>query len=162
MKHIYAPHRSSYFELPRDPECLFCRILSADTSQDRQNLVIHRGELSFVMLNKYPYNNGHTMVVPFAHVTYIRDLDQNTLAEIYSFLKLIEKTLFSEYNADGVNMGLNIKEAAGAGIIDHIHYHILPRWKGDSNFMTSIAGTRVVPEDFNITYRKIQKGFLTK
>ncbi len=159
MRHIYAPHRSSYFELPRDEECLFCRLIREDTAKDRENLIIYRGRLCFVMLNKYPYNNGHTMVVPYGHFTYLKELDSKTISEIYTYLKIIESTLLDIYNADGINIGLNIKEAAGAGIRDHIHYHILPRWKGDSNFMTSVSDTRVVPEDFRETYRKIKSGF---
>lgn len=159
LKHIYAPNRSVYFSLEKDGTCLFCTLKNCDISQDRENLIIHRGKKCYVMLNKFPYNNGHSMVVPYSHATFLNEIDNKTIEEIYRYLKIIETTLIEDYKADGVNIGLNIREAAGAGVIDHLHYHILPRWAGDSNFMTSISNTRVIPEDFNITYNRIKKGF---
>lgn len=160
MKHIYAPHRSAYFDLPKEDGCLFCNIISSDTEQDKDSLILYRGSRSFAMLNKYPYNNGHTMIVPYRHISFINELEEPELLEIYKFLKIVENILLTDYKAEGINTGINIREAAGAGIINHIHYHILPRWSGDSNFMTAISGTRVIPESFENTYNRIKNGFM--
>jgi len=159
MKYIYAPHRSAYFTAPKPEGCLFCRLPKADKAEDKKNLIAFRGAHVYVVLNKYPYNNGHTMVIPYKHMNFLRELPQAVLSEIYQCLGIIEETLITDYNAEGINVGVNIGRAAGAGVLGHIHYHILPRWLGEANFMTAIADTRVIPEDIHKTFRIISQGF---
>ena len=132
--------------------CIFCDALKMPESE---SLIVHRGEHSFVMLNRYPYANGHMMVVPYAHHPTLEDLQPETRSEMMEFLSRAVTCLRKAYKPHGFNLGGNIGEAAGAGVADHIHLHVLPRWNGDTNFMTSIGETRVIPETLDETWQKM-------
>lgn len=137
--------------------CIFCD--ASASSADQENLVVYRGELSFVVLNRYPYTSGHLMIAPYVHVSRLRQTSKETSEDIMNVIRRAEEILESVYGPDGLNVGINLGEAAGAGIEQHIHVHILPRWKGDANFMTTVSNTRVIPESLNDTYAKLKKEF---
>lgn len=158
MNHLWAPWRATYVSEKRNPSrCIFCE--AASSSDDEANLVVHRGRLSFVILNRFPYSSGHLMIAPFAHVSRLGQTDEETAAEIMQLSRFAEQLLQQIYTPDGLNLGMNLGEAAGAGIQEHIHMHLLPRWKGDANFMTSVAETRIVCEALEDTYAKLKHAF---
>ena len=128
-------------------DCIFCE---AARSESESSLVVFRGERVFVILNRYPYTNGHVMVAPYSHVAWLSDSDGATLAE---------RILVSAYHTDGLNVGINFGSAAGAGVADHYHVHVVPRWNGDTNFMTVTAGLRVVPEEPEATLARLRPLF---
>jgi ATP adenylyltransferase len=134
--------------------CLFCDQLSQTDGMD--NLILHRGEHNFVILNRYPYTNGHMMVVPNAHQASLDALDEKTLAEMILLVSEALSVLREAYGAKYFNVGANIGTAAGAGVADHVHMHVLPRWKGDTSFMTTTGNVRVIPEALETTYAKLQ------
>jgi ATP adenylyltransferase len=136
---------------PGPTGCIFCDLPAEQA--DPQNLIVRRGQLAFVMLNRYPYNNGHMMAVPYTHVPSLEQLDAPTLAELMALTNQALAALRSMYNPQAFNVGANIGAAAGAGIAEHVHLHIVPRWAGDTNFMATVAGTRVIPEALDETYR---------
>jgi ATP adenylyltransferase len=138
--------------------CIFCDA-GADPSADRENLVVFRGASSFVILNRYPYTSGHLMIAPYAHVARLAGMSDEAALELTGLARRAEQVLEQAYHPDGLNLGMNLGEAAGAGIEQHIHMHVLPRWKGDANFMTSIGNTRIIPEDLEETYNKLRAGF---
>lgn len=131
--------------------CIFCQ--KPAEHQDAENLIVHRGQLVYVILNRYPYNNGHMMVVPYQHASTLEELDAPALSELMQLAIQTLGVLRAMYQPQAFNLGVNIGAAAGAGIADHVHMHVVPRWAGDSNFMTTVAGTRVIPEDLNDTYQ---------
>lgn len=137
--------------------CIFCEKPRED--RDEANLIVHRGERAFVILNLYPYNNGHFMVVPYPHVSTLENLDTATLTEIMVFTKQGLTALRFAYNPHAFNVGINIGAAAGAGIADHVHLHVVPRWPGDTNYMTTVSGVRVIPEDLRETYRLVKNAW---
>ncbi|MCK6539368.1 MAG: HIT domain-containing protein [Anaerolineales bacterium] len=137
--------------------CIFCAAQSREDSAE--NLIAHRGKLAYVILNRYPYTSGHVMVVPFAHQPTIEELDPATRAEMMELTSLCMTVLRRVYNPQAFNMGANIGEAAGAGVKEHVHIHIVPRWRGDTNFMSALGGTRVLPELLEDTYQRIKNGF---
>jgi ATP adenylyltransferase len=158
MDHLWAPWRAAYVSEKSNPNrCIFCEV--ATSSDDEANLVVYRGRLSFVILNRFPYTSGHLMIAPFAHVSRLQQADEETAAEIMKLSRFAEQVLETVYRPDGLNLGMNLGEAAGAGIQQHIHMHLLPRWKGDANFMTSVAHTRVASEALEVTYAKLKLGF---
>ena len=134
-------------------QCIFC--LAASHDKDRENLVLCRGRRVFALLNRYPYSNGHIMVAPFAHEAWLSDSDEATQAELIDLVSRAQKVLVREYRIDGLNVGVNFGSAAGAGVADHYHVHVVPRWKGDTNFMTVAGGVRVVPEDLSRTWDRL-------
>jgi ATP adenylyltransferase len=136
--------------------CVFCEVHAQPPEQDAETLIVRRGEHAYVILNLYPYNNGHFMVVPYAHVPSLEDLEVPALTEIMLFVKHGLAALRMVYNPQAFNLGVNIGTAAGAGIAGHVHMHIVPRWAGDTNFMTVTAGTRVIPEDLRDTWRRLR------
>lgn len=138
----------------KDQGCIFCK--AAESNDDESLLVVHRGKLNFVILNRYPYTCGHLMIAPYRHVSRLNSLDEATTAEMMQLARFAEAALERTYQPHGLNVGLNLGEAAGAGIEQHLHLHALPRWKGDANFMTTVADTRVVPETLDQTYRKLR------
>ena len=147
-----------YIENNNKPEgCVFC--VAQDMEDGTQNLIAHRGERAYVILNRYPYTSGHLMVVPFEHKANLEVLDTQTRAEMMELTALCMTILRKVYNPQAFNMGANIGEAAGAGVKEHVHIHIVPRWKGDTNFMSTLGETRVLPELLEDTYQRVKKGF---
>jgi ATP adenylyltransferase len=142
----------------KEEGCVFC---SAHTKEDNAaNLIAFRGERAFVILNLYPYTSGHLMVVPFEHAATLEELDPSTRAEIMELTSQCMSVLRKIYNPQAFNMGANIGEAAGAGVPGHVHIHIVPRWGGDTNFMSTLGEIRVLPESLEDTYQRVRKGFL--
>jgi len=139
--------------------CIFCE--AASGAADEESLVVFRGQLSFVMLNRYPYTSGHVMIAPYAHVSRLNQASPAATDEIMHLSRRAESIIEQVYRPDGLNLGMNLGEAAGAGVEQHIHLHVLPRWKGDANFMTSVGNTRVIPEALSDTYAKWKQAFST-
>ena len=138
--------------------CVFCRLAeSGPPSVD--NLVVWRGEWSFVVLNAYPYGSGHVLVLPLRHVGALGGLDDHEATEVWAATRDAVSAIERAYEPDGLNMGANLGRAAGAGIPDHVHLHVLPRWSGDTNFMTSVAGTRVMPETLQVAWEKLREAW---
>ncbi|MHB1130936.1 MAG: HIT family protein [Chloroflexota bacterium] len=133
--------------------CLFCT--KARQDNDRANLILRRGPRTFIIMNLYPYNNGHLMVVPYEHCRDVDELDEATLAELMVEVKHCVRALRQAMAPDGFNMGINIGRPAGAGVENHVHMHVVPRWMGDSNFMPVLDETRLIPEDLNATYERL-------
>jgi ATP adenylyltransferase len=135
-------------------DCVFCRVQTQ--TSDAENLIVFRGRKAFVILNRYPYTSGHLLVVANAHQPSIEDLDIETRSEMMELATTSLQTIRTVYRPDAFNFGANIGEAAGAGIAGHVHLHVVPRWEGDTNFMSALAETRVLPEELNETYRRIR------
>jgi ATP adenylyltransferase len=133
----------------------------AAADRDEDWLIVFRGEHNFVVLNRFPYTSGHLMVVPYRHVSDLSGLDDAIAAELMALTRASERHIRSVYRPDGLNLGMNIGESAGAGIAGHIHMHVLPRWTGDANFMTTVGQTRVLPEDLNVTWHRLKEAFRT-
>lgn len=147
-----------YILSEKEKSCIFC-IDNKNIENDKKHLVVYRSLHCFVILNLYPYNNGHIMVVPNRHIANLNDLASEELSNLFDTVQLCEKILKKTYNPEGINVGLNLGKAAGAGIDEHLHVHLVPRWFGDNNFMTSISGTRVIPDSFEDTYLKLKEQF---
>jgi ATP adenylyltransferase len=137
--------------------CIFCEAAAAGDGDD--SLVVYRGESVFVLLNRYPYTNGHLMVAPYRHEAWLSGSNAETLNELIGTIARAEKILVSAYRTDGLNVGINFGSAAGAGVAGHYHVHVVPRWNGDTNFMTVTAGTRVVPEEPSATLARLRPLF---
>ena len=144
MQHIWAPWRIEYVARAQPDGCIFCH--KAHERDDEAEQVLCRGRFNFVLLNAYPYNSGHLMVAPYAHVPELTDLDHETTAEMMRLAQACMRAMKRCLRPEGINLGMNIGKAAGAGIDEHIHLHIIPRWTGDTNFMTTVADTRTVPQ----------------
>ena len=148
----------SYIEnADREEGCIFCKIQSGPDGPE--NLIVHRGRFAYVILNRYPYTSGHIMVVPFVHKPNLEELDAAIRAEMMELTSKATSVLRKIYNSQAFNVGVNIGEAAGAGVKEHVHMHIVPRWAGDTNFMSTLAETRVLPELLEDTWRRIRQGF---
>lgn len=159
MDYLWTPWRYQYVTKLDEPvACIFCAA-AADSVRDKEHLVIHRGTRNLVMLNRFPYTSGHIMVVPYEHVATLEDLPDETLVELIRLARVAEKHLRAVYRPEGLNFGFNIGRSAGAGIAGHVHLHALPRWTGDTSFMTSIGETRVLPEDLETTWDKLHRAF---
>jgi len=154
MGRVYAPWRSVYLMGEPTHGCLFCNF-AADLSNDRANLVLERGRDWFVVINRYPYTTGHIMVVTRRHVEKVSDLEGGEGAEMVQLLARCESAITRAYGPDGINVGANLGRSAGAGIVGHFHMHMVPRWHGDTNFMSAVGETRVVSEDLNDTYDRL-------
>lgn len=160
MDHLWSPWRYQYLTSePKREGCIFCHM--AAESDDERNLIVHRGEYNFVVLNRYPYTSGHLMVVPYAHAAQLNAVEEVAAFELMKLAREAETHIREVYNPNGLNIGMNIGESAGAGIAGHIHLHVLPRWSGDSNFMTVVGETRVLPEDLDVTWKKLSTAFHT-
>ena len=158
MDYIWTPWRYQYMKEAasgNQPECIFCEAVARD--KDAETLIVHRGKKAFVILNRFPYTSGHVMIVPYAHVAELNLCEAATLNEMMQLSKRVETALRATYKPDGMNLGMNLGRAAGAGVVGHLHLHALPRWIGDSNFMTVTGETRVHPEDLKTTYERLSK-----
>ncbi len=158
MKQLWSPWRMKYIENHiKEKGCVFC-IAQAKTD-GMENLIAFRGERAYVILNRYPYTSGHLMVIPFEHKPNLEELDPATRAEMMELTSRCTTVLKNIYKPQGFNVGVNIGEAAGAGVAAHVHIHIVPRWQGDTNFMSSVGETRVLPEALEETYQRVKKEF---
>lgn len=156
MDHLWAPWRIGYVSATgAASDCVFCDCAVCEHGQDGERRILARAAHNFIVLNAYPYNNGHLMVVPYQHESDFTKLPPHTATEIIVLAQLAVAVLQQEYRAEGANIGFNIGKAAGAGIKDHVHLHVVPRWSGDTNFMTALAETRVVPQSLDDSYAKL-------
>jgi len=158
MDYLWTPWRYQYMAQAaggQQPECIFCDALAK--KKDADTLIIYRGKKAFVILNRFPYTSGHIMIVPYAHVPELSLCDADALTEMMQLAQRLEVVYRKEYKPDGMNLGMNLGRAAGAGVAGHIHLHMLPRWIGDSSFMTVTGETRVHPEDLRTTYDRLSK-----
>lgn len=188
MDHLWTPWRYTYVTgaehgkrkgvpdalaaWPGDHGCVFCNMVAAveyaeahgmpSEEAEKAALIVHRGESTFICLNRYPYTSGHVMVLPYAHEGSLAALPATTAREIMDTAQRLEAVMGDVYRPEGINMGLNLGKAAGAGVAGHLHLHILPRWTGDTNFMTVVAETRVLPEDLETTWQRIRNGWAAK
>jgi ATP adenylyltransferase len=136
------------------PDCIFCDAVAR--KDDAETLVVYRGAKTFIILNRYPYTSGHVMIVPYAHVADLSAVHPEALSEMMRLAQRVETVFSKNYKPDGMNLGMNLGRAAGAGVAGHLHLHVLPRWFGDSNFMTVTGETRVHPEDLKTTYQRLR------
>jgi ATP adenylyltransferase len=158
MRRLWTPWRFKYVLGPKTVSaCIFCD--AAKGGDDQNSLVVYRAEHSFVLLNRYPYTSGHVMVAPYSHVSRLSLVAEPVCDEIMRLARRLERIIEDLYRPGGLNLGMNLGEAAGAGIEQHIHLHVLPRWNGDANFMTTVGDTRVLPELLEVTYAKIRAAF---
>jgi ATP adenylyltransferase len=158
MDYLWTPWRYQYMAQVaqgNQPECIFCDAVARN--RDAETLIIHRGKKAFVILNRFPYTSGHVMLVPYAHVAELHLVEPTALQEIMALSQKLEPVFHKEYKPDGMNLGMNLGRAAGAGVTGHLHLHMLPRWIGDSNFMTVTGETRVHPEALRTTYERLRK-----
>jgi ATP adenylyltransferase len=154
MDYLWTPWRYAYVSTAENAVgCIFCAAVKAN--DDAKTLIVYRGEHCFVILNAYPYTPGHAMIVPYAHLDQLRNLPPEAATEMMSLTQRLESVLRDLYHPDGVNLGMNIGKAAGAGIAGHIHMHILPRWVADANFMTVVGETRILPEALEETRKRL-------
>lgn len=183
MDFLFTPWRYAYVTAANQPggDCVFCGLVlqkndhpndqtknahskndqaeNAKAENDEQRLIVHRAQYCFVILNAFPYTSGHTMVVPYEHVDQLQKLSTPAAQEMMALTQRLEGVLRELYHPDGLNLGMNLGKAAGAGVAGHIHMHILPRWFADVNFMSSVGETRVLPEDLQTTYTRIRSKF---
>ena len=158
MDYLWSPWRMHYINSKaEEPQCVFC--YAVEQTQDAEYLILHRGKTVFVMLNRFPYTSGHLMVLPYEHQPSYEDLTAETRAEIMELINTATKVLRKVYNPHAFNLGANIGEDAGAGIAPHFHFHIVPRWRGDSNFMSVTSNTRVLPEDLQVSYERLKEAW---
>jgi len=157
---LFAPWRYEYLVSAKSGSCIFCE--AAASSDAESSLVVHRGKKVFVLLNRYPYTNGHVMVAPYAHEAWLSDSSEETLHELVGTVARAESILVRAYRTDGLNVGINFGSAAGAGVAGHYHVHIVPRWSGDTNFMTVAGDVRIVPEELSATFGKLAPLFAGK
>jgi ATP adenylyltransferase len=158
MDYLWSPWRYQYVSRAAgDRGCIFCEKPAED--DDERNLIVYRGNHNFILLNLFPYTSGHVLIAPYEHVAQLEDAGEETVVEMMLLARRTSACLRRVYQPQGLNLGMNIGECAGAGIAGHIHMHVLPRWTGDASFMTTVGETRVVPEDLADTYRKLKEAF---
>ncbi len=162
MDRLWSPWRYRYVageDKETATRCIFCVLRDAPPTEDERNLIVHRARRNFIVLNLYPYTSGHLMIVPHEHVADLDAASKEVTDEMMDLAKKAQTVLREVYRPDGFNLGMNIGKAAGAGVAGHIHLHLMPRWVGDSNFMTTVGETRVLPEDLATTYAKLRPLF---
>lgn len=162
MERLWTPWRMAYLKAPKGAEtggCIFCDKMAADAAQDRDNLVLWRGKNALVALNLYPYANGHMLVAPYQHTGALESLPPDTLQEMMMLVGRGIRALRVTMNPQGFNVGANLGRVAGAGVEDHVHFHVVPRWNGDTNFMPVLADTRMIPELLPQTYDNLLAAF---
>lgn len=157
MDRLWSPWRYRYVSQEPPQECIFCA--KPAENRDEENLIVLRGKRNFIILNLYPYTTGHLMVAPYEHVATLEDAAEETLLELMLLTRRACSALRATYRPRGFNIGMNVGECAGAGVADHIHMHVLPRWPADANFMTTVGETRVLPEDLRTTYARLTQAF---
>lgn len=155
MQYLYAPWRDEYIKQEQNNGCVFCHI-SQNVKMDEEHHVLYRNEHCFIVMNRYPYTPGHFMIIPHLHTDAIEELDSDTWLKMSELTQKCVKMLKTGFGAKGVNIGMNLGENAGAGIAEHVHMHIVPRWNKDTNFITTIADTRVYSTDFERIYKKLK------
>jgi ATP adenylyltransferase len=149
-----------FIDAPKPDGCIFCDFPAEEgEAADRRNLVVQRSPMSFTILNRFPYNSGHVMVVPRAHLSRMEDLRPESFADLHEQLRRTIQVLREVYRPEGFNVGMNLGRVAGAGIVDHLHYHVVPRWGGDTNFMPVLADTKVMVEHLEAAWERIRQGF---
>lgn len=165
MDVLWSPWRYEYIKAnessgsQKSDSCIFCDLQSLENGSDEEKYILFRARFNFVILNIYPYISGHLLIIPFAHSSDLDSVAKEATDEMMDLAKLCQTVLRTVYRPDGFNLGMNLGKAAGAGVAEHVHLHVMPRWFGDSNFMTTIAETRVIPEDLQTTYRKLVPKF---
>jgi len=159
MDRLWTPWRFAYVSTAggREQGCVFCGILAEE--HDRENLVLFRGGRAFIVMNRFPYTCGHLLVVANRHISALRDAEDEELRQFMTLARTCEHALRTEYQPDGFNMGFNLGQSAGAGVAHHLHMHVLPRWAGDSSFLTVVSETRVIPETLSQTFARLQPYF---
>ena len=160
MEHLWAPWRMDFILGDKPKGCIFC-LFPAETGEgaDRKNLILGRSTRSFAMLNKFPYNNGHLMVIPRRHTATFTDLSPEEVADLHALLHRSVGLLGRAYRPEGYNIGMNLGQCGGAGIVDHMHYHVVPRWNGDTNFMPLLGETKVLVQHLDASYQQLRPLF---
>jgi ATP adenylyltransferase len=157
---LWAPWRMEFIDAPKPKGCIFCDFPAQTGEQnDRRNLIVHRTERSFTILNRFPYNTGHVMVIPRVHIADLAGLAPESFADLHEELRRAVDVLKAVYRPQGFNVGMNLGQVAGAGIADHLHYHVVPRWGGDTNFMPVLGQTKVMVEHLDTSWERIRAGF---
>jgi ATP adenylyltransferase len=157
MDYLWTPWRYAYVSTADKPcNCVFCE---KQKGKDQEALIVHRGRYCFVVLNIFPYTSGHVMIIPYQHVDQLQKLPAAAAQEMMALAQRLEGILRAEYHPDGINLGMNVGKAAGAGVAGHIHMHVLPRWVADANFMTVVGETRVLPESLEETWKRLKDAF---
>ncbi len=156
---LWAPWRLDYIRGPGSEECIFCRATSGSGGDDEANLVVHRGQRCFLLLNAFPYTSGHVMIAPFEHVPSIEQLDPPALTELMTLSQRALAVLRETYRPEGFNLGINQGRVAGAGIEDHVHLHVVPRWGGDTNFMSAVGDARVLPQRLEDSWAELRERY---
>ena len=159
MQHLWAPWRMEFIKGPKPSGCFFCEAAAADPSEDALHLVLARGDLALVILNRYPYNNGHLMIAPKAHLANLEELPAATATDLMALTQRSLRVLRQVLSPQGFNLGINAGKIAGAGVADHVHQHVVPRWDGDTNFMPVVADTKVLNESLADSYQQLRAGF---
>jgi ATP adenylyltransferase len=157
MKQLWAPWRIEFIKQPKPNECILC--IKPREHRDRNNFILYRGRYCFVMMNIYPYNNGHLLISPYQHTSTLESVENNVLLDMMGVLKQSLAAIKQALSPEGINIGLNLGKVAGAGIEDHLHFHVVPRWLGDTSFMAVAADVRVIPEHLKATYDKLRSFF---
>ena len=159
---LWAPWRLQYIESADKADgCIFCFFPAAGEAHDTEHLIVKRGLHAYIILNAFPYSNGHLMVVPYRHTSAMEDLTDAELLEVMHLTRLSIALLRTAFRPDGFNLGVNMGRVAGAGIADHLHWHIVPRWNGDTNFMPVLADVRVIPESLQVVHQRLQQALVT-
>ena len=162
LKRLWAPWRLQYIvnaDKQKAEGCIFCLFPQEPPENDRKNLILYRGKKAFVILNRFPYNNGHLMVVPYRHIAHFEDLSNEEKIELMDLIEKSIRALKRAFTPQGFNIGMNLGRVAGAGIDDHIHFHVVPRWNGDTNFMPVVGQTKVISSSLEDTLIELQKHF---
>jgi len=156
MDYLWTPWRYHYITTAaKTDRCVFCDALAA--GDDAEMFIVLRAIKNFILLNRFPYTSGHVMIVPYQHVADLSSCDSATLSEMMELARRVQAALAAEYHPDGYNLGMNLGRSAGAGVDNHLHLHVLPRWSGDTNFMSVVAETRIEPEELSVTYEKLRR-----
>lgn len=159
MQHLWAPWRLEFIKGPRPSGCFFCEAAVANPSEDAEHLVLARSNLALAILNRYPYNNGHLMIAPKAHLANLEDLPAADANDVMALTQRALRVVREVMSPQGFNLGINAGKTAGAGVADHVHQHVVPRWDGDTNFMPIVADTKVLNESLTVSYRRLRAGF---